>query len=74
MDNRKTLKSITVGGVRVDLILDSCMGRPLFEVAVDGHGSQGVQWAGADRGEAFEAFAEACRDHSPIKPLDGGAR
>ena len=72
MDNKQTIKSITVGGVRVDLVLDNCMGRPLFEVALDGHGIQGVQWAGADRAEAFEAFAQACRDHSPIKI--GGAK
>ena len=72
MGNKQTLKSITVGGVRVDLILDSCLGRPLFEVAIDGRGTSGVAWAGADRGEAFEAFARACRDHSEIRLPEGG--
>ena len=67
MSNTKTIKSVTVGGVRVDLVLDNCAGFPLFEVAVDGHGTSGVQWAGADRREAFEAFAQACRANSPIK-------
>lgn len=68
----ETLKTLTVGGVRVDLLLDSCLGRPLYEVAVDGHGTRGVQWAGADRAAAFEAYAAACRDRSPIKLPEGG--
>lgn len=71
MSNTQTIKSVAVGGVRVDLVLDNCMGRPFFEVAVDGHGTRGVQWAGADRAEAIEAFAQACRDNSPIK-IGGG--
>lgn len=70
----KTLKSITVGGCQIDLILDNCLGWPLFKVAVDGHGTKGVLWAGADRGEAFKAFAMACRDRSEIKLAEGGAR
>ena len=72
MDSKQTIKSITVGGVRIDLLLDNCLGHPLFEVAVDGPAIKGIQWAGADRGEAFEAFAAACRKHSPIKLPEGG--
>ena len=68
MDKQK-LKAIKVGGVEVRLMLESCMGYPLFSVEVEG--AVGCVWAGADRREAFEAFAQACRASSVVKPEGG---